>query len=189
MGRWEPGTRGRLQDVAYDLFTRHGFDAVSVADIARGAEVTERTFYRYFADKREVLFDGQERLREAFVTGVADAPSGSLPLEVVAHALDQAAVFFPDERRDGSRARQLIIDSDAGLRERELLKITTLSTALAGALRERGVVPLKADLLADAAISVFRIAFGEWIAPGQDASLADLQHKGLTALRGLVSSS
>jgi AcrR family transcriptional regulator len=187
MGRWEPGTRGRLQDVAYDLFAKHGFDAVSVADIARGAEVTERTFYRYFADKREVLFDGQERLREAFVRGVTEAPSGTPPLGVVAVALDRAAVFFPDDRRDGSRARQLIIDADAALQERELLKLTTLSAALATALRERGHARLQADLLADAAISVFRVAFGQWISEGQQASLGDLQRAGLATLRALAS--
>ena len=72
MARWQPGTRGRLQEVSLELFRERGFDSVTVAEIAQRAEVTERTFYRYFADKREVLFDGQERLREAFVAGVAD---------------------------------------------------------------------------------------------------------------------
>jgi AcrR family transcriptional regulator len=187
MGRWEPGTRGRLQDVAYALFAERGFETVSVADIARGAEVTERTFYRYFGDKREVLFDGQERLRTAFVHGVAEAPAGTEPLDIATYALDRVAGFFPDDRREGSRARQVIIDSDPGLRERELLKITALAAAVADALRERGVGGLQADLVADAAISVFRIAFVRWISEGQQESLGELQRQGLEALRGLTS--
>ena len=128
MARWQPGTRERLQQVSLELFGERGFDAVTVAEIARRAEVTERTFYRYFADKREVLFDGQDTLVHAFVAGVDEAPADISPLELAAAALDRAAEFFADDRRSWSRARQSVIENDPALQERELLKLAALSS-------------------------------------------------------------
>ena len=100
---------------------------------------TERTFYRYFADKREVLFDGQELLRAAILAGVANAPAAGSPMDLAAAALESAAEFFPDERRGWSRARQAIIESDPALQERELLKLASLAADLGRALQDRGI--------------------------------------------------
>ena len=188
MARWQPGTRGRLQEVSLELFRERGFDSVTVAEIAQRAEVTERTFYRYFADKREVLFDGQERLREAFVAGVAACPADASPLDLAAGALDRAAEFFADDRRSWSRARQSVIENDPALQERELLKLAALSAALAGALHERGVSDQRAGLTADLAVSVFRIAFARWISPGEVQSMRELQRDVLDTLQALTSS-
>jgi AcrR family transcriptional regulator len=186
MGRWQPGTRDRLHRVAVELIRTHGYEATTVADIAEAAEVTERTFYRYFADKREVLFDGQELLTSAFVDAVAGAPAEDQPMQLAAAALDAAAAFFTTERRAWSRARQQAIDSDPALQERELLKLAALATSLAGALRDRGVADPQAGLCADAALSVFKIAFTRWLAPGETRSMADLQRETLATLRGLT---
>ncbi len=186
MGRWQPGTRGRLHRVAVELIRSNGYEATTVADIAEAAEVTERTFYRYFADKREVLFDGQELLASAFVSAVADAPLSAAPMEIAAAALDAAATFFSDERRSWSRARQQAIDSDPALQERELLKLAALASTLAGALHDRGVSDPQAGLCADAALSVFKIAFTRWVSAGETRSMADLQHETLETLRGLT---
>ena len=186
MVRWQPGTRDRLHRVAVELFRSNGYEATTVADIAAAAEVTERTFYRYFADKREVLFDGQELLRAAFANGVAGAPADAAPMELAAAALDAAAAFFSDDRRSWSWARQQAIDSDPALQERELLKLAALATTLAGALRDRGVADPQAGLCADAAMSVFKIAFTRWLGPGETRSLADLQQETLATLRGLT---
>ncbi len=182
MGRWQPGTKQRLQAVALELFRERGYEATTVGDIASRAQVTERTFYRYFADKREVLFDGQQQLRDAVVAGVVAAPADARPMELAVVALGSAAEFFPDERREWSRARQGIIDSDPAMQERELLKLAALSADLGGALRDRGVAEPQAGLAADAAISVFRIAFGRWIAAGETRSMVELQRETFTAL-------
>src|SRR5580658_5362057 len=98
MVRWEPGARERLQQAALELFASQGFEQTTAEQIARAAGLTERTFFRYFADKREVLFQGQEQFVAAFVSGVAAAPPDATPLELVAAALRSAARWFPDER-------------------------------------------------------------------------------------------
>jgi AcrR family transcriptional regulator len=185
MVRWEPGARERLKAAALELFARQGFDGTTVAEIAAAAGVTERTFFRYFADKREVLFTGQEEFERDFVDGLGDAGEAH-PMAMIARALDRAAARFPDERRPWSRARQDVIDVEPSLQERELLKLSALAAALTRALQERGVDATAAALAAESGVAVFRIAFAGWIADGEQRSLPELQRATLAELRALV---
>ena len=167
MGRWEPNARGRLEQAAMELFIERGFEQTTVAEIAGRAGLTERTFFRHFADKREVLFWGQDALRELLVSGVAAAPESAAPIDAVAAALEAAGAVL-QERREYARRRQAVIAADTGLRERELIKLASLASALADALRGRGVTEPAASLTAEAGIAVFKIAFERWVgAPGQ----------------------
>src|SRR6195952_5934057 len=100
MVRWQPDAHGRLQQAAMELYVERGFDQVTVADIAERAGLTERTFFRYFADKREVLFAGSGDLLDLIASGVADAPGSMPPLDAVAVGLQSAASFFEDRRED-----------------------------------------------------------------------------------------
>ena len=134
MVRWEPGRAERLQAAALELFATRGFEQTTAAEIAQSVGLTERTFFRHFSDKREVLFSGQHQLVQAFLAGVDAAPPGTAPIEVVASALQSAASFFPDERRTHSRLRQSVIDQNPALQERELHKLASLATTLADAL-------------------------------------------------------
>src|SRR6266536_4717695 len=102
MVRWEPDARGRLEQAALALYRERGFEQVTVAEIARRAGLTERTFFRHYADKREVLFGGSGRLRELLVRAVAEAPAATAPLEVVVGALEAAGPMF-EERRELAR--------------------------------------------------------------------------------------
>src|SRR6202051_306160 len=102
MGRWEPNARGRLEQAALELYSERGYDQTTVAEIAKRAGLTERTFFRYFADKREVLFYGAGMLQDRLVQGIEDAPDGLSPLDVVGAALEAAAGPF-EEVRDMSR--------------------------------------------------------------------------------------
>src|SRR5580700_6641671 len=106
MGRWQPDSRGRLQEAALALYSERGFDQTTAAEIAARAGLTERTFFRHFNDKREVLFGGSEILRERIVVGVAEAPAGHTPLEAVACGLDAAAAMLDEGRRDLAAQRQ-----------------------------------------------------------------------------------
>ena len=139
MARWEPGARERLQAAALELFATRGFEQVTAAEIAQSVGLTERTFFRHFSDKREVLFYGQQEFLQAFVDGVDAAPPGAVPLEVIAAALRAAASLFPDERRPYSRMRQSVIDQNPALREREQHKLAGLANTVAEALRARGI--------------------------------------------------
>src|ERR1700727_748488 len=93
MGRWEPNARGRLLKAALELYGERGFEQTTVAEIAKRAGLTERTFFRHFTDKREVLFPGSESLQSAMVSAVAGAPPGCAPIEAVAAGLDAAAAL------------------------------------------------------------------------------------------------
>jgi AcrR family transcriptional regulator len=172
MGRWEPNTRNRLEEAALKLYVERGFEQTTVAEIAREAGITERTFFRHYADKREVLFSGSAALQEVFVTTVGSAPKSASPIEAVAAAL-QAVGEFMNERRTHARQRQKVIAANAELQERELLKLASLAAAIAGALRERGVAEPAASLTAEAGIAVFKVAFTRWI---HNAEKADLPH-------------
>nr|UNF16832.1 DsaR [Streptomyces scopuliridis] len=187
MVRWEPGTRERLQAAAMDLYISRGFDRTTAADIAQAVGLTERTFFRHFTDKREVLFDGQELLERAFLDGVAAAVPDASPLEMVESALSAAATFFPAERRGHSRRRQRIISENPALRERELLKSARLATAVAAALRSRGVPEVTATLAAQSGVTVFGVAFATWIADGEERSFPDLEREMLGRLVALAS--
>ncbi|GAA4987987.1 TetR/AcrR family transcriptional regulator [Streptomyces hyderabadensis] len=184
MGRWEPNARGRLEQAALELYVERGYEQTPVADIAQRAGLTERTFFRHFADKREVLFGGSGRLEELCVGAVAAAPATATPLEAVTAALDTAAGVF-EERGDLVRQRQGVIDANTELRERELIKLASLSAALADALRERGVGELTALLTAESAVGVLKVAFGRWMDEGQGRPLRPLLAECFDVLRTL----
>jgi AcrR family transcriptional regulator len=174
-----------LQAAALELYVRQGFEQTTVEEIARSVGLTERTFFRHFADKREVLFDGQDQLHQAFLDGVRAAPPSASPLEMVAAALAATADHFDDERRSWSRQRRAVIAGNVALRERELLKSASLAAAVAGALRARGVGERTAALAAETGITVFTVAFAEWIAEGEQRSLAEVEREVLEELRAL----
>jgi AcrR family transcriptional regulator len=185
MVRWKPGARERLQAAALERFGARGFDGTTVAEIAAAAGLTERTFFRYFADKREVLFAGQDEFERLFVAGIEQAEAAD-PMVIVATALEGAAVFFPDDRRSWSRMRQVVIDADPGLQERELLKLSGLATTMTDALRRRGIDPTAAALAAESGVAVFRVGFATWIAEGEDRPLAAILRAVLAELRSLL---
>jgi AcrR family transcriptional regulator len=186
MSRWEPDSRGRLQEAALALYSERGFDQTTAAEIAARARVTERTFFRHFADKREVLFGGSELLREQIVAGVAGAPAGQSPLEAVARGLDVAAALLGEGRRDLTAQRQAVIAANPELRERELAKLADYAAAVAATLRRRGVGELQAILAAEAGMSVLRVALGRWASSDDDRSLPVIMTGALAELRAVT---
>src|ERR1044072_2085131 len=138
MARWEPNAEGRLRNAAMELFVERGYEGTTVADIAERAGVTARTFFRYFADKREVLFDAAATIEETSLAALDAAPAPAAALHLVAAALDAAAEVIGHDR-GLARKRHTVIMANADLRERELIKLAQLSAALADGLRRRGV--------------------------------------------------
>lgn len=185
MSRWEPDARGRLQRAAMELYVKQGFERTTVADIAGRAGLTERTFFRHFADKREVLFFGQEKLQELFVSTVVQTPDGASPLAIMTAVLIAAAQEF-EPRRPWSQERQRVINTSPGLQERELIKLAHLTAAIASTLRERGFAEPAASLTAHSCISVFQIAFQEWIAADNSRTLAHIVTESLAGLKDVT---
>src|SRR5260370_23786865 len=137
MSRWGPDARGRLAQAALELYGEGGFDQTTVAEIANRAGLTERTFLRHFADKREVLFAGSAELQKLLVHAVASAPTSAGPIEAVAAALLAAGDVFNAERLDYARGRRAGLSANAELPERGLIKMAPLASAIAAAPRHR----------------------------------------------------
>ena len=184
MTRWEPNASGRLQQAALELYSERGYDQTTVTEIAKRAGLTERTFFRYFADKREVLFYGASMLHDRLVQGVSDAPGTLSPIDAVGAALVAAAEPI-EEIRHLSRRRQAVVAANPELQERELIKLA----ALADALRGRGVTDPAASLAAEAGIAVFKVAFRRWVEESDAAAeetLAELIRQCLAELKSVA---
>ncbi|MFE9414679.1 TetR family transcriptional regulator [Streptomyces griseofuscus] len=185
MGRWEPNTRERLAKAALDLYGERGFEQTTVAEIAKSAGLTERTFFRHYADKREVLFSGAIELEQLFTRAVAGAPPSAAPIDAMATGLDAICAVF-EERRDFARKRQAVISATAELRERELIKLASLAAALTDTLRGRGVPPSVASLTAETGVAVFKVAFERWIVADETRPLARLARESLDELKAVA---
>jgi len=187
MVRWEPDSRGRLEQAALALYGERGYENTTVAEIAARAGLTERTFFRYFADKREVLFWGAGALQDLLVSTVAGAPASAPPLDAVAAALQAAGALLQD-RREGARQRQAVIAASTELRERELIKLASLASAVADALRRRGTSGPAATLTAEAGMAVFRVAVERWVDPRNTQDLPELIRESVDELKVVTGS-
>lgn len=183
MARWEPDARERLVRAALDLFTEQGYEDTSVIEIAERAGLTKSTFFRYFPDKREVLFVGQDALRRLLADGIAAAPNSATPLEAVATALAAAAVAFGPERRAFAAQRRLVITASAELQEREELKRAGFASAMREALEQRGVSTPAASVAAELGVLAFRTAFARWTESDEQHGFAELARRSLDELR------
>ncbi len=169
-----------------ELFDERGFEATTVVDIAERASLTKRTFFRYFSDKREVLFSGTEPLQAKFVGAIAAAPADAAPLDAIARGLDAMADLFEELGGERPRKRQAIIAANPDLQERELIKLVGFATAGAAALRDRGVAEPAASLAAEAGIAVLRIAFEQWATSPEGEDLHKLLRDSLAELKAVV---
>ncbi|AGL15050.1 TetR/AcrR family transcriptional regulator [Actinoplanes sp. N902-109] len=174
MSRWEPGAAQRLQAAALELFIEHGFAAVTVPQITAHAGLTTRTFFRHFADKREVLFTGEDGLPEVAERIFAEAPPELTPMQVIVKGLTEVVAPRFDGLRDYLRRRRGVIQSDDGLRERELRKRALIAEHGAVSFRARGLSELEATVAAQLAATVLDTSIGRWLDDPADRPLADI---------------
>ncbi|MET8610756.1 TetR/AcrR family transcriptional regulator [Streptomyces misionensis] len=165
MARWEGNARGRLERAALDLFTEQGYDRTTIAQIAQRANLTERSFYRWFADKREVLFGGSEELEQRLVSAIDAVPARAGALATLLTAFATAPeVFRP---REFLRERSAVIAANPPLQERELIKLASLADALTAALLHRGCDRQTARLATEVGMAVLRLTTERWMADEQ----------------------
>ncbi len=188
MTRWEPDARGRLEKAAMELFQERGYVETTVQDIAARAGLTERTFFRYFPDKREVLFSGSKELEQSIVDRIASAPPKTKPLDVVIEALEAAASEL-EARREMRfvRARHALVMKHAEIQERELIKLAALALAVTRALHARGVAEPAASLAAEAGMAVFKIGFDRWVSAKKPHGFGAHIRAAMDALHALAS--
>jgi AcrR family transcriptional regulator len=185
MGRWEPDARGRLAKAAMELYAEQGFEQTTVAEIAARAGLTERTFFRHFTDKREVLFYGTEMLRGLLTRAVTDSPPAATTLDAVGAAFEAACALL-QENPQRVRLRDSIVSANAELRERELIKLAALAAAVAAALRDRGIPDPAASLAAETGVAVFKIAFARWVSEPGQPDLPGIFRDSMAELRGVL---
>ncbi|MFC5834495.1 TetR/AcrR family transcriptional regulator [Nonomuraea insulae] len=178
MARWEGNARGRLERAALTLFNEQGYDRTTVAQIAQRANLTERSFYRWFADKREVLFGGDD-LEARFVSAIEAVPPdvGALPTLLTAFA-SAPEVLRP---RDFLLERAAVVAANPPLQERELIKLASLSEVVAAALMRRGCDEQTARLATDVGMAVLRLTTERWVLD-EEADFADLLSAGTADL-------
>ena len=184
MTRWQPDAAARLQQAAFDLYAERGYDQTTVAEIAARAGLTERTFFRHFADKREVLFDGGNRFSATLVGAVTAAPPKASALEAITAGIDAAGALFP--ALELVRRRQALILANPELHERELKKLASIATSLSEALRRRGVSETAAELAAETGVAVLRVALPRWIEDPTERPWEAHVHEALDELRRLT---
>ena len=185
MGRWEPDTQGRMISAAMDLFAARGFEQTTAGDIAERAGVTERTFFRYFTDKREVLFDAARTMDRVAHDAILGTPADLAPLDAALVGMVAAGDLLA-ERRDYVVRRAGIIAANPGLQERELVKLAGMVDTAAATLRERGVAEPVASLAAHSAVTVFRVAFARWVATADPPTFAACVTDAAAELRDLL---
>lgn len=186
VGRWEPNAGMRLVRAAIDLFSEQGYDATTVPEIAERAGLTRATFFRYFPDKREVLFAGQHVHSSLLTEGIATAPGQATPLEAVAAALDAlTAGFTPEQREFGPHLREVIATTPE-LQERAAFKRAGLAAAMASALGRRGVPDTTAALAAELGVLAFYRGFERWTDSRDDESFPAVVRRELDELRTTI---
>jgi AcrR family transcriptional regulator len=190
MARWEPDARGRLEKAAMELFRERGYVETTVEDIAARAGLTERTFFRHFADKREVLFSGAKELEKRIVDRIENAPRDASALDVVGAAFEAAGAALEASRDlHYVRARNALVTEHADLQERELIKLAALAAAVREALRARHVSEPTAGLVAEVGIAAFKIGFERWIGEKKPRDLGRHVRAALDALATIVAKS
>ena len=189
MGRWQSGTRDRLERAALELFLEQGFAETTVPEITARAGLTTRTFFRHFADKREVLFAGEEELPALVARLMAEAPASLAPMRVVAEGLETVAATRFEGQLEYLRTRDAIIQSDEGLRERELRKLSVLSEAIKLGFLNRGVDELTSALAAQIAVTVFSVALTRWLEGGSERELTEIVAEVFSAVRSVAADS
>jgi AcrR family transcriptional regulator len=182
MPRWEPDARARLVQAALDLFEERSYDETTVAEIAERAGLTKRTFFRYFVDKREVLFWGTDADGDVFTRAILSAPRSAPPLNAVALGFDAFARML-EEQGEVALRRIRIVRASPELSERQLIKFSSMSNAASRALRSRGVNDAVADLTAETAMTVFRVATSRWLEKTSHKPLPELFAETLAQLR------
>lgn len=185
MSRWKPDAEGRLIKAAITLFDEQGYDETTVAGIAEAVGLTKRTFFRYFSDKREVLFNGSHELMDRWIDGIDAAPPDAGAMAAVNAGLDEVAAMFAD-RHTFARMRSRIIAANPELQERELIKLQSLASAIEAALVHRGVAANAAILASQAGVTVFHVAFARWVDQDDPAAFRRLMDESLEELRSVI---
>jgi len=148
--------RQQIAGVAMRLFATKGFDHVTVAEIAAGAGVSEKTVFNYFPTKEDIFFDEvPERLR-ALTDAVRSRPEGA---SVLASLKEKQLSEAPRLTSPGFAVFARILEGSPALLAKEVDVMARFSQVLAEALQEDGLAERDARIVAGLLMSVHRQYF------------------------------
>ncbi|MGW4772808.1 TetR family transcriptional regulator [Nocardia sp. NPDC004278] len=181
-------TRRAIADAALRLFVEHGYDAVTVADIAAEADVGTRTLHRYYPSKDELLFAEDDEHRAELARLLAARPAEESPEETMAAVIGPLVEHFSDRLAD-MRARDALIAATPALQARELAKRNAVESLLAEHLARRMGVEVGTDvrplLWAKVGMASFFAGYEIWLNTGGDlgSHISDARAALLTEVR------
>ena len=173
MPRWEPDAPERLERAALALFAERGFDATTVEEIAERAGLTTRTYFRHFADKREVLFRGTDAIPEQIASLLRDAPPSLATIDTLVWGIEVMARRVFEDHRAALRIRRAIVAAEPALQERELRKLADVAAAIATALRDRGLDELTAAIAGKLSTTISSTAIARWLEADDERPLVE----------------
>ncbi|UWE07463.1 TetR/AcrR family transcriptional regulator [Actinacidiphila bryophytorum] len=174
MPRWKPDGRERLVVAALGLFAEQGYDTTTVAQIAERAGLTRSTFFRHFADKKEILTAGQNALSRLLAEGIETAPAGATPMAAVAAGLERASGEMTAFNRELGPLLRAAIEANEELRNRQALKSIGMAAAMVAALTRRGVAEPAAQVAAEIGVLAFKVGYARWTDPARDDAPGEL---------------
>lgn len=180
MGRWER-THAAVRAAALELFTAQGYDATTVAQVARRAGVSEMTLFRHFATKEALLLD--DPFDPLIAAAVRSRPSDEPPLRAVLEGIRHALDALDPADGEGLRAR-LRVAAEAKTLHGALERNSSATTAaIVAALVDRGAPLDAARVVAAAVIGGLSAALLDWSRTDDD-DLRDVVRRALDALLG-----
>ena len=174
MPRWKPDARQRLVVEALSLFAEQGYDATTVAQISERAGLTRSTFFRHFADKREILTAGQEVLSRLLAEGIDTAPPDATPMTAVAAGLERASGEMTSFNRELGPLLHAAVEANEELRNRQAMKSIGMAAAMVDALRRRNVPEPAARVAAELGVLAFKLGYARWVDPARDEDPGEL---------------
>lgn len=162
MPRWKPNAKDRLIEAALVLYDKQGFAETTIAQIAAQANLTTRTFYRHFADKREVLFAYSEEAPSSVETVRGALTSSASVVKLIERALLLRSLEF-EEDFELMKVRHEVIQSNDELRERDLRKRDDFTKNLYASFLDNGLERLQAQIAAKISVALFNTAMNEWL--------------------------
>lgn len=176
-------TQDAIIDAALDLFEHKGYDAVSVDEIAAAAEVSPRTFYRYFPAKEDLLVIDPE-IQAAMRAALADRRPNETDVDFVARAMIAA---LSAHRPDRARRRYQLVQATPALQARIYQLVWRdqehiVEALLAGSPRTPDA-ELRAHVVTHAVSDAIRVAVTFWIQSGQHGPVSSQCERAVALLR------
>jgi len=180
-------TAADLEAAALDLFCARGFDAVTIDDIAAAADVSRRTFFRYYASKEDVILSDHPKRLDELQAALDRRPAEEPALTALRHAIMSLVTTYEEQREHMLRRFRLMTTTPA-LEARSLCLQRNWETSVTEMLAARmGVDPahdLRPGVVAATTMAAMRVATANWLAGGGQGDLPTIVATALDLLDG-----